>query len=249
MTLLHRGFAAPPPDRSQAPPMLSVRKLGKQFLRHGRPHVLFRDLSFDMRLGDRLAILGRNGQGKSTLMKILGGVMPPTTGGARWTMRNSWPLGFGGGFQGGMTGLDNIRFLCRLYGKPASALIERVEGFAELGSALTIPVRHYSSGMRARLAFGLSIAIEFDCYLIDEIVSVGDALFAKKCQEELFERRADRAFIIASHDLEFLRRTCNRALLIEAGRAKIFEDVDLAIEIYRSVWEEHYILAEQRANW
>jgi capsular polysaccharide transport system ATP-binding protein len=145
-----------------------------------------------------------------------------------------------------MTGMDNIRFLCRLYGRPASNVIEQVDGFAQLGSALSIPVKHYSSGMRARLAFGLSLAIEFDCYLIDEIIAVGDALFTRKCQEELFGVRGDRAFIIASHDLEFLRKTCTRAILIEAGRAKVFEDMELAAEIYASVWQEHHELAEMQ---
>lgn len=224
--------------------MLTVRGLSKQFMRHGRPHVLFQDLSFDLARNGRIALLGRNGQGKSTLLKLLGGVLEPTRGSVRWSMTNSWPLGFGGGFQGGMTGMDNIRFLCRLYGLPAEKLIDRVEGFAKLGESLTTPVKHYSSGMRARLAFGLSMAIEFDCYLIDEIVAVGDALFTKKCEEELFNRRADRAFIIASHDLGFLQKTCTSAIVIDSGRAKLFPDIDLAIEIYRSIWEEHHALSE-----
>jgi capsular polysaccharide transport system ATP-binding protein len=218
--------------------MLTVRGLSKQFVRHGRPHVLFRNLSFDLPRGGRIALLGRNGQGKSTLLKILGGVTPPTSGSARWTMRNSWPLGFGGGFQGGMTGLDNIRFLCRLYNRPASALIDRVEDFAELGDALSIPVRYYSSGMRARLAFGLSLAIEFDCYLIDEIIAVGDAQFTKKCEHELFGRRSDRAFIVATHDLMFLKQTCTSAIIIESGRAKLFDSVDVAVDVYASLCDE-----------
>jgi capsular polysaccharide transport system ATP-binding protein len=218
--------------------MLTVRGLSKQFIRHGRPHVLFEDLSFDLGKDGRIALLGRNGQGKSTLLKILGGVLPATRGSIRWTMRNSWPLGFGGGFQGGMTGLDNIRFLGRLYGSPANTLIKRVEEFSQLGDALSIPVKYYSSGMRARLAFGLSIAIEFDCYLIDEIVAVGDAMFTRKCQEELFGRRGDRAFIIASHDLNFLKETCTSAIVINSGRAKLFDNIDLAIAIYVALCDE-----------
>jgi capsular polysaccharide transport system ATP-binding protein len=219
-------------------PMLTVRRLSKQFMRHGKPHVLFRDLSFDLPMGGRIALMGRNGQGKSTLLKILGGVTWPTSGTVTWRMRNSWPLGFGGGFQGGMTGIDNIRFLCRLYKKPAEEMIERVEGFACLGDALTIPVRYYSSGMRARLAFGLSLAIEFDCYLIDEVIAVGDAQFTAKCEEELFGRRADRAFIVATHDLAFLKRTCNSAIVIDSGRAKVFESVDVAADVYAALCDE-----------
>ena len=164
----------------------------------------------------------------------------PTAGNVRWSMSSSWPLGFGGGFQGSMTGYDNILFIARIYQRHPQHIIERVESFAQLGTALSIPVKHYSSGMRARLAFGLSIAIEFECYLIDEIVAVGDALFTQKCKEELFARRADRAFVIASHDLEFLRENCNEAIVIESGRAKLFRDINVAIEVYTSIWEDHY---------
>jgi len=220
--------------------MLVVRNLTKRFIRGGAPLTLFQNLSFELPCNGRLALLGRNGQGKSTLIKILGGVVVPTAGNVRWSMTSSWPLGFGGGFQGGMTGYDNIRFLARIYQRRPEQIIERVESFAQLGAALSVPVKFYSSGMRARLAFGLSIAIEFECYLIDEIVAVGDALFTQKCKEELFSRRADRAFIIASHDLEFLRENCNEAIVIESGRAKLFHDINVAIEVYTAIWEDHY---------
>jgi len=103
-----------------------------------------------------------------------------------------------------------------------------------------MPCKHYSSGMKARLAFGLSLAIEFDCYLIDEVIAVGDAAFTQKCQEELFGRRAHKAFIIASHDLEFLRNNCDRAIIIDNGQAKLFDDVNVAIDVYTAVWEEHH---------
>jgi capsular polysaccharide transport system ATP-binding protein len=153
-------------------------------------------------------------------------------------MTASWPMGFGGGFQGGMTGIDNIRFLARIYRRDPAVTLARVEAFAELGEALEKPVRFYSSGMRARLAFGLSLAIEFDCYLIDEVTAVGDLAFIHKCERELFERRADRAFIIATHDLALVRRVCDRAIVIERGRAKMFEDVETAMAIYATLCEE-----------
>lgn len=193
---------------------------------------LFSDLNFSLARQERIAILGRNGQGKSTLIKILGGILPPTSGQVLWSMSSSWPIGFGGGFQGSLSGLDNVRFLARVYRKNFNNLLERVDNFAELGTALRQPVKHYSSGMRARLAFGLSLAIEFDCYLIDELVAVGDARFQRKCQEELFERRSNRAFMMASHDMNLIGSLCERALVIESGKARIFEDVAEAIDVY-----------------
>ena len=210
---------------------LIVEGVGKTYPVHGaRP--VFNDLSFTLGRQGRLGILGRNGQGKSTLIKLLGGIMPPSEGRISWKMSSSWPIGFGGGFQGSLSGIDNIRFITRAYKKSYDDVFERVESFAELGSALKRPVKHYSSGMRARLAFGLSLAIEFDCYLIDELGAVGDARFQRKCNEELFERRADRAFLMASHDMHMIGNLCTRALIIEGGRAKVFEDIEEAIDIY-----------------
>ena len=212
--------------------MLVVRNLSKEFVQDGRKQRLFENLSFTLAPSERLAVLGRNGQGKSTLIKILGGVLAPTSGDVRWSMTASWPLGFGGAFQGALTGIDNIRFLARIYDRPAAKMLQQVESFAELGDALTMPVKHYSSGMRARLAFGMSLAIEFDCYLIDEVIAVGDVIFRERCEVELFEKRASRSFIIASHDMAFLRNTCNRAIVIERGQAVLLDNLEEAIEIY-----------------
>ena len=209
---------------------LSVRGLSKTYPNTRTP--LFRGLDFDLGRSDRLALLGRNGQGKSTLIKMLGGILPQTEGQIEWSMTSSWPIGFGGGFQGSLSGLDNIRFLSRIYDRDFEDTLVRVDDFAELGSALKRQVKHYSSGMRARLAFGLSLAIDFDCYLIDELVAVGDARFQRKCQEELFERRADRAFVMASHEIALIAAHCDRALIIESGKAKIFRDINEAVEVY-----------------
>lgn len=211
-------------------PGLSVENVGKTY--HGVTKPLFTGLNFTLGRGGRLAILGRNGQGKSTLIKMLGGVLPATEGRIRWRMTSSWPIGFGGGFQGSLTGLDNIKFLARIYNRDYKDTLRRVDNFAELGSSLKLPVKHYSSGMRARLAFGLSLAIEFDCYLIDELVAVGDARFQQKCQEELFQHRADRSFMMASHDTHLVASHCTRALIIESGKAKMFEDIEEAVEVY-----------------
>jgi capsular polysaccharide transport system ATP-binding protein len=215
--------------------MLVVRNLSKHFVREGKTRRLFRHLSFELSPSDRLAVLGRNGQGKSTLIKILGGVLAPTAGDVRWTMTASWPLGLGGGFQGALTAIDNIRFLARIYDRPAAQMLHAVETFAELGDALTMPVKHYSSGMRARLAFGMSLAIEFDCYLIDEVIAVGDEIFRQRCEVELFQKRGNRAFIIASHDLGFIRHTCTRAIIIERGEATLYADLEHALDVYSHI--------------
>lgn len=209
---------------------LRVVGLAKTWREATRP--VFSGLEFDLGRQGRLALLGRNGQGKSTLIKLLGGVLAPSEGRIDWRMSASWPIGFGGGFQGSLSGLDNIRFLARLYERDYDEVLDRVEGFAELGPALREPVKHYSSGMRARLAFGLSLAIEFDCYLIDELVAVGDARFQEKCREELFERRAHRAFLMASHDTHLISQHCDQALIIEAGKARLYRDVAEAVEVY-----------------
>jgi len=217
-------------QRDTTAPGLVVRGVSKTY--HGAAQPLFSDLTFDLGRSGRIALLGRNGQGKSTLIKMLGGVVPQTTGQIYWRMSSSWPIGFGGGFQGSLTGNDNIRFLARIYEREFGTLHQRVENFAELGSALHQPVKFYSSGMRARLAFGLSLAIDFDCYLIDELMAVGDARFQRKCAEELFEHRGERAFIIASHDMPTIRERCDRAVIIDSGKCKVFDDVEEAIEIY-----------------
>lgn len=209
---------------------LRVKDLGKTY--HGARKPVFTGINFELGRSGRLALLGRNGQGKSTLIKMLGGVLPPTEGSIDWKMTSSWPIGFGGGFQGSLSGLDNIRFLARLYERDYADTLARVDDFAELGQALRDPVKQYSSGMRARLAFGLSLAIEFDCYLIDELVAVGDARFQRKCQEALFAERAHRAFLMASHDLNLIARYCDRAIIIENGKSKIFDDIGEAVEVY-----------------
>jgi capsular polysaccharide transport system ATP-binding protein len=214
--------------------VLTASGLGHRFFLHGQPRVLFSDLSFTLARGGRLAVLGRNGQGKSTLIKILGGVLEPTHGRVDWQMSASWPLAFGGAFQGSLTGMDNILFVARIYRKSLDEMLRRTEDFAELGPALTQPIKQYSTGMRQRLAFGLSLAIDFDCYLVDEVIAVGDITFQQKCQDELFGKRADRAFIVATHDLEFVRVNCERAIVINSGTATLYEDVDAALEVVYS---------------
>jgi capsular polysaccharide transport system ATP-binding protein len=192
-------------------------------------------ISFDIRKGEKIAVLGRNGAGKSTLVKILGGVERPTSGHIRRDMTMSWPLTFGGGFETSMSGMDNIRFISRIYNAPLQKTIEFCDDFAELGRQLYLPVRTYSSGMRARLAFALTLAIDFECMLIDEVISVGDQRFHAKCHEELFVKRKHCAMILVSHDISLVKEFCNQALILKDGRGKAFDDIDLAIDIYSSL--------------
>jgi capsular polysaccharide transport system ATP-binding protein len=215
--------------------MIACHNICKTYaLGAGRKQVLS-NVNFVVERGDRVALLGRNGAGKSTLIKLIGGVEMPTSGKIARHMSVSWPLGFAGGFQGSLTGYDNARFIARIYQREYSQLQAFVEDFTELGRQLKMPVKTYSSGMRARLAFALSLAIEFDCYLIDEIILVGDQNFHRKCHYELFEKRSDRTMILASHSTELVRELCNRAVLIHNTQATVYEDVHLAVDTYSNL--------------
>jgi capsular polysaccharide transport system ATP-binding protein len=214
--------------------MISVTDACKDYhseTRHTYNRVLS-NVSFSVSPGEKIAVLGRNGSGKSTLIRLLGGIEMLTSGSIERTMSVSWPVALTGGVGGSMTGNDNIRLICRLYDRPFAAIRDYVDDFAELGKYLSEPVKTYSSGMQARLNFALSLAIEFDCYLIDEIMAVGDQRFQRRSHEELFEKRADRSLILASHIAVTIREYCSRALVLHRGRAKMFDDLDLAIAIY-----------------
>lgn len=212
--------------------MIYARNLRKVYPQgHGKKEVL-KGVSFEVRPGQKIGLLGRNGAGKTTLIKLLGGVEMPTSGVVERRMTVSWPLGFGGGFQGSLTGYDNARFIARIYGYDYSRIRDYVEDFSELGRQLKMPVKTYSSGMRARLAFALSLAIEFDCYLIDEVILVGDHNFHQKCHYELFEKRHDRALILASHSASMIHEFCDSALVLDGGHGVAYDDLDLALDLY-----------------
>jgi capsular polysaccharide transport system ATP-binding protein len=196
------------------------------------PVRVLRDVNLTIGPGERVGILGRNGAGKSTLIRLVSGAELPSSGEVERCMSVSWPLAFGGAFQSSLTGYDNLRFICRIYGVNPDDKIGFVEDFSELGLYLREPVRSYSSGMRARLAFAISMVIEFDCFLIDEIVAVGDARFHEKCHHELFVRRGDRAMIIVSHDANYIREHCTRAAVLSAGELHHPGSLDDAFAFY-----------------
>lgn len=200
----------------------------------GRRNVLD-GINLTVKMGEKIGILGRNGAGKSTLIRILGGVEKPTSGNVYRDMNISWPLAFTGAFQGSLTGADNVRFVCRVYNVDYEQAMDVVDSFAELGKYLYEPVKVYSSGMRARLAFAISLAVDFDCYLIDEVISVGDAKFHQKCQEELFEKRAHKAMIIVSHELHNIRDYCDKTAILDKGRLFLFDDIEESLKIYQSL--------------
>lgn len=212
--------------------MIQLQNVSKHYRIRNGMHTVLDELNLSIGSGEKIGILGRNGAGKSTLIRLISGAELPTRGRVVRGMSVSWPLAFGGAFQGSLTGMDNIRFTCRIYGAEAASVIPYVEEFAELGPYLREPVKTYSSGMRARLAFAISMAIEFDCFLIDEVISVGDARFHEKCRQELFERRKERALVMVSHEAHNIREHCDRACVLFEGKLHQFGDVDEAYADY-----------------
>jgi capsular polysaccharide transport system ATP-binding protein len=207
----------------------------KDFTTEHGPRRILDGINFRVGLGERMAVLGRNGAGKSTLIKVLAGLLTPTTGHIHRGLYMSWPLALGGGFEGEMTGYDNMRFIARIYNTPFRQMFDYVSDFAEIGASIYEPVRYYSDGMRARLAFGISLAIDFECLLIDEILLVGDRRFSDKCHRELFERRSHCGMILAIHDMAMVQEYCTQALVLKGGRGRVFHDVKLATDTYGSL--------------
>ncbi|MEM1299322.1 MAG: ABC transporter ATP-binding protein [Pseudomonadota bacterium] len=198
--------------------MIRLERVSKAFRRNGIRRRLLADVSFTLPDVRGLALIGRNGAGKSTLLRVIAGTLRPDTGRVISDEQISWPMGFAGGFHPALTGAQNTRFVARLYGRDPAALTDFVARFAEIGRAFRLPVETYSSGMKARLAFAVSIGLDFDCYLVDEIIGVGDAAFRDKCRAAFRERLGNARLIMVSHNPQALAQFCEAGLVIENGR-------------------------------
>ena len=209
--------------------MIRLEHVTKTFVLNGRRKTVARDIMVDFPTGAAVGLMGRNGAGKTTLLQMIAGNMEPTSGRILSTGTISYPVGFAGSFSPDLTGAQNARFVARIYGVDTEALIDFVEDFAELGQHFHLPFRTYSAGMRSRLAFGVSMAIPFDTYLVDEVTSVGDAAFRDKSAAVFQERMASSGAIFISHSTAMVRILCDMGAVLEHGRLTLYDDVDEAI--------------------
>ena len=210
--------------------MIALQNLTKYFRTRKGRQVIVEDLNATFSTGVSIALLGRNGAGKSTLLKLIAGTIRPTRGRVWSEGSISYPVGFQGSFHPDLSGLQNTRFVARLYGVDSDALVDFVAGFAELGSHFQMPLRTYSSGMKARLSFGVSMGIPFDTYLVDEVTSVGDGAFRHKSVQVFDKRRETAGAIVVTHSPPMVRRLCTQAAVLERGRLVHYDDIDAAVE-------------------
>jgi ABC-type polysaccharide/polyol phosphate transport system ATPase subunit len=225
--------------------MIKLTNVCKDYPTKAGSRRVLNNVNLTIRPGERVGILGKNGAGKSTLVRLIGGAEPPTLGKIDRNMSVSWPLAFSGGFHGSLTGADNVRFICRIYGVDYEPRFQFVKDFSELGIYIDEPVMNYSSGMKARLAFAISMTIDFDCYLIDEVLAVGDERFRERCRFELFEKRADKAMLIVSHSHRYLKGTCERFLLFRDGTIEEHDDFEEVYFQYKALLGEAFETKEQ----
>ena len=217
--------------------MIELKELTKSFVTPKGRHYVFKDLNAILPENKSVALLGKNGAGKSTLLRIIGGIDFADSGQVVTKKSISWPVALSGGFQGSLTARQNVRFVARLYvdtEEQVDYVVRFVEEFAEIGKYYDMPIKSYSSGMRSRIGFGLSMAFNFDYYLLDEAGAVGDASFRKKSQNLLNELKKSSNLIMVSHDLKDLTQNCDVAFLVRDGKAEYFEDVQEAVEVYKA---------------
>lgn len=212
--------------------MITLENLTKAYWYRGKPKFIARDLNAVIPDGARLALMGRNGAGKSTLLRLIAGSINPERGRIRVTGSLSWPIGLTGCVQGELTGAQNVKFLARVYGVDTDQLVSFVEEFAELGLNFNEPVRTYSSGMKGRLNFGMSMGIRFDTYLIDEVSATGDASFRGKSKRVFEDRLMNSGLVMVSHSDNLIRSMCTTGAVLENGRITFYDDIDEAIEAH-----------------
>ena len=210
--------------------MIEFQDISKGFWVRGEYQPVIRNLNLTLPSGRSLALLGRNGAGKSTLLSMVAGTMRPETGQIISDGSISFTVGYAGSFHGDMTGAQNTRFVARIYGVDSNELTAFVEDFAEIGKHFHMPVRTYSSGMKSRLAFGISMGIKFDTYLIDEATATGDARFKRKSKEVFRARMAQSSAVMVSHSMSEIRNFCDAGLILHDGEIELFNDVEDAIK-------------------
>jgi len=218
--------------------MIELKDVTKYFQTKNGKNYILKDVTFSIPSDVNIGILGRNGTGKSTLMRMLGQIEFPNNGKITSNKSFSWPLGLSGGFVGNMTGKANVKFVCRLYGKNSDEIkdiIQFVKEFSELGNYFDMPIRTYSSGMKGRLSFGLSLAFDFDYMLIDETLSVGDARFKKKSKEALLKKIENCNILLVSHDMNTLRELCESGIVVDKGKMYYFDKIEDAIIEYNEI--------------
>lgn len=215
--------------------MIRFENLSKSFWVNGRRKVVIDNLDATLPSGRSLALLGRNGAGKSTLLQMIAGTLRPDTGRIVSDGTISWPVGFSGSFHKDLTGAQNTTFVARIYGVDTDGLIAFVQDFAELGEHFHMPIRSYSSGMKARLVFGLSMGIRFDTYLVDEVTAVGDAAFARKSRAVFLERMKTSSAIMVSHQMRQVRKFCDAGIVLHRGRLEYYPDLDEAIDRHEAL--------------
>lgn len=225
--------------------MIRFEHLSKGFWVRNEFVTVIDDLNLTLPTGKSLALLGGNGAGKSTLMRLISGDTRPDSGSVWSDGTISWPVGFGGSFHRDLTGAQNTRFLARVYGVDTDELSDFVQDFAEIGKHFHMPIRTYSSGMRSRLTFGISMGIPFDTYLIDEVTAVGDQRFRKKSRAVFRNRVENASAILVSHNLPELREFCDAAVLLHEGHLTYFDDLDEAVAHHKRLME-HPSMARSR---
>jgi len=219
--------------------MIELKSIHKSYRVGSNWNRVLDDVSVTFPSGTSIGVLGLNGSGKSTLLRIIGGAEPPDKGSIRKTVRVSWPIAFGGGIHGELSGRENARFIARIYGQSVREIERFTYEFTELGEYFDMPVKTYSSGMSARLNFAISMACEFDCYLIDETTAVGDKRFSLKYRKAFKERLKKSWVLMVSHNPATIREFCTRGAVLDRGKLTLFDDLSQAMSMYNRVIDEH----------